>query len=224
MALTIQNVVDWARTHAKLIPIVGVGGFSNEPALSIANDVIQEILSPPFNWKFNRKEATTFDTVENQQDYTAAITDLGWLESCSIVDKNSTLTPQPQYPIEVVQNLPPTYLKDDPMKIAWMKPTGSQITFRLDKVASTTIFTVKPVYQGKPPIKTSLTQDWSPIPDEMGFVIRQGFLAHAYRLADDPRAAQEYAKFIAMIKTALGYADAEQEADSFHPSTPIMIG
>jgi hypothetical protein len=67
--VTIQQTVNFALTHTKLVPLVGVGGFSNEPALTIANDTLQEILSAPFNWKFNRKELQMFVTQTNKQDY-----------------------------------------------------------------------------------------------------------------------------------------------------------
>lgn len=67
--VTIQSTANFAGTHTKLVPLVGVGGFQNEPALTIANDTLQEILSAPYNWKFNRKELQMFVTSQYQQDY-----------------------------------------------------------------------------------------------------------------------------------------------------------
>ncbi len=67
--VTIQSTTNFASTHTKLAPLVGVGGFQNEPALTIANNVLQEILSPPYPWKFNRKELQMFVTAQYQQDY-----------------------------------------------------------------------------------------------------------------------------------------------------------
>lgn len=220
--LTIQNVVNWARTHTKLVPVVGVGGFSNEPALSIANDVLQTMLSKPYAWKWNRVEAASFDTVENQQDYTASVTDMGWLEHATIEDTNSTQTPKPRGDIDVVNHLHVTSEVGNPEKLAWLKPTDTGLTWRLDKAAGSYVWTVYPVYQSKPPIKTDLTETWSPIPDELGYVIRQGFLAFAYRHADDPRAEQEYLKFIAMIERASIAADRETDGDQFSPAIPLL--
>lgn len=55
--ITIQNLLDYAKTHAKLTPVLGIAGITNEPGLSICKDTIQELLSAPFAWKFNRSFA-----------------------------------------------------------------------------------------------------------------------------------------------------------------------
>jgi len=222
--ITLQNVVDWVRTHPKLIPQVGVAGFSSEPALGICNSVIQEMLSPPYNWKFNSAEATPFNTSENAQDYTAAITDMGWLESATIEDTNSTQTPKPRGALECVQLLQPSSDKDNPSQLCWLKDTGTQITFRLDRPAGSFVWRIYPVYQKKAPLKTALANTWSPIPDELAYVYRQGVLAYAYRHVDDGKFQVEYARFQQFINKALGLADAEHNAEGFYPSTPIMVG
>jgi hypothetical protein len=67
--VTIQNVVNYAIQHTELMPLTGVGGFSNEPALSIANDTLSMLLAQPFPWKFNRKEMPVFVTAPFKQDY-----------------------------------------------------------------------------------------------------------------------------------------------------------
>src|SRR5690242_16020428 len=67
--ITIQQVVSWARTNTKLVPLTGVGGIQDEPSLTYANNVIQQMFAPSFNWKFNRNEMTMFVTVPFKQDY-----------------------------------------------------------------------------------------------------------------------------------------------------------
>jgi hypothetical protein len=67
--LTLQSVVNLASTHVDLLPLAGVGGYSNEPALSLANDVVQELLAAPLDWKFNRRELAMFVTTRGRQDY-----------------------------------------------------------------------------------------------------------------------------------------------------------
>src|SRR4051812_13064567 len=68
--ITGQNVIDYARANTKLIPLVNVGGLNaNEPGLSFINEVMQEILAAPFNWKFNRKEMTMLVLQQFKQDY-----------------------------------------------------------------------------------------------------------------------------------------------------------
>lgn len=222
--ITIQNVVDWARTFTRLVPIVGVGGFSNEPALSIANQVIQEILAPPFNWKWNRVEAAAFDTVDKTQDYTRTITDFGWLESCVLEDKDSTQTPKPTREIEVVQMLPKESVVENPVKVAVVSETASNINVRFWPVPGTYLWTAYLIYQAKPPLKTALADTWSPIPDELSYVYKQGFLAWALKHADDARASQEYRIFQDMIRKALRGKDAEQQHEALFPDRPILIG
>lgn len=66
---TIQSVINFAATHIELLPITGVGGFTNEPALSLANDTLGELIANPMAWKFNRVEMPLFVTTPFQQDY-----------------------------------------------------------------------------------------------------------------------------------------------------------
>lgn len=67
--ITVQSIINYVRTHIALKSLLGVGGFSNEPGMSIANDVLQYLLSKPFSWKFNRKDLPFFVTQPFIQDY-----------------------------------------------------------------------------------------------------------------------------------------------------------
>jgi hypothetical protein len=66
---TVQQVVNYASTQTELMPLAGVGGYSNEPALTFANDTIAEIVTPAFPWKFNQATMNTLVTQLNRQDY-----------------------------------------------------------------------------------------------------------------------------------------------------------
>jgi hypothetical protein len=70
--ISAQSLLDFARIHAKLIPVIGVGGISGEPGISIVNDVLGEVFAAPYNWKFNRNEMTMFMTRQFVQDYTVS--------------------------------------------------------------------------------------------------------------------------------------------------------
>src|SRR5438067_13828077 len=70
--VTLQSVVNFCRTHGELIPIQDVGGFSNEPALSIANDTLQFLCAQPNAWKFNRVTANILTTQQSRQEYSFA--------------------------------------------------------------------------------------------------------------------------------------------------------
>lgn len=67
--VSLQSVVNLCRTHVELMPIADVGGFSNEPALSLANDTLQELLAQPYNWKFNMKTLPLLVMQPYRQDY-----------------------------------------------------------------------------------------------------------------------------------------------------------
>src|ERR1700675_3028463 len=67
--VTLQSIANFCSTHADLLPLSGIGGFTNEPFLSIANDAISTLLSDPNDWKFNRNELPMMVTCPAKQDY-----------------------------------------------------------------------------------------------------------------------------------------------------------
>jgi hypothetical protein len=74
--ISIQSVMDYARTKIRGAFLSDVLGVQNEPALSIANDVYQETLQEPLTWRFNKaNNAGTglgilyWTTAQYQQDY-----------------------------------------------------------------------------------------------------------------------------------------------------------
>lgn len=73
ITMTLQSVLNFCSTHADLLPLSSVGGFSNEPGLSMCNDAVSEIINTEQDWKFNSVElgATSqpLITVANKQDY-----------------------------------------------------------------------------------------------------------------------------------------------------------
>src|ERR1700730_5551465 len=67
--ITLQSVVNFCSTHSDLLPLSGVGGYANEPALSLCNDTLSELITDPNDWFFNRVEMAPFYTAANKQDY-----------------------------------------------------------------------------------------------------------------------------------------------------------
>ena len=67
--ISCQNVLDYARAHTMLKPILGVGGVSNQPGMDICNNVIQILLMKPFSWKFNRRQMPLLVTQGFIQDF-----------------------------------------------------------------------------------------------------------------------------------------------------------
>ena len=109
--IQLQELVDDAKSMADLAPALATGGYSDLPALSAANDVMQNMVAggpegQPFNWKWNRMVETPFFLNSWQQDYFIPnLVTLGWLESCTASNFSTTQFPKPIRPIEVKRDL-----------------------------------------------------------------------------------------------------------------------
>jgi hypothetical protein len=121
-SITLQQIVDSASTIGDLNPIlVNTGGFASEPALTIANDVVADMFSPRFPWKWNRIKLPPFATISRQQDYASLSQhNIGWLENGFRVDANSPQVPPLTWPIRVVRDLPVEMVPGGwPQKACW---------------------------------------------------------------------------------------------------------
>jgi hypothetical protein len=107
-SVTLQMIVDSTATIGDLRPVlVNTGGFSSEPALTIANDVVADMFSPRFPWKWNRFKIAPFPTITRQQDYASLnVRNIGWLENAYRLDANSTVIPPLTWPVRVVRDIP----------------------------------------------------------------------------------------------------------------------
>jgi hypothetical protein len=342
--ITVQNIIDYGRAHAMLKPLLGIGGITNEPGLSMCNDILGILFSRPFAWKFNRKVMNFFVTQAFIQDYLFAgacaftlnpvvasggasslggggvgiglystnpsisgisesgttvtvqclqphnftvgqtvymngcigpsataynatfslntnamtsswsngfvitalptttsfqfthtqaglrpsgapgIRDFGWMEAAITTDINNNGVPQPTGPIESINRITPTHQAGETVQVAMMADQQNGVLLlRVNPAAGPYSMAVTPVYQQKAPLLTSPTQIWAPWPDNLAYVLRQGFLAMAYRLTDKPdRAEAEFNRFSGAIMSALAFADTENSNEGFAPSVPIM--
>lgn len=250
---TLLQTVQWAQTMSEMTPIIGVAGFVNEPALTICNNVLQEMGSPPYNWKFNSVDTTGFYTVATAglganpvpfatpqcpnpqtqvapfcppvQDYQHTYTDIQWIEAAWRVDALSTVLLQPLQPITAVEVLRKSSEVSTPEKVANMYPTNDGGIFRLWPVPSVgKQWQIFVTYQRKIRLRTGLQETWEPFPDEMSWVINKGFLAEAYRHAFDPRFTAAYNDFQMAMKKALGNNDAETNDQGFVPDFGLFMG
>lgn len=308
--LTTQQLVDYARTVLPDQPMLGVAGYPRTFALTIANTVMRKILAENNPWKWNKVLVPVFYSQPYQQDYPTSISmnTLGWLQSGTFTDINNTTTPKPQPPIEVVQDLLPTFILGIPSKVCWV-PNSTAITgtwpgantlyqnplnsagggpgnnpltaitdlngniqvvttygttgasqpswpaassaagvtttdgsvvwtvqdpngiaFRIDKLATngSNVWQFNLSYQAKPPAITTLTQTFAPIPDDLDYLIQQGFLIYCYRSADTAeirnKFSGEYAQWLEDVKIAMGSSDREKQEFGFYPDRPIQGG
>lgn len=282
-----------------MVPVLGVSP-GLEPALSIANDVLQNILAQSLPWKFNRALAAPFLTIALQQDYITSITDLAWLEQGWRIDINNTATPLPVFAEETVRDMQQTSWQSNPFQVSWIPnalaiygkwkantayPTGlgaaqtpvspvqqfidangnflfvsgngvsgtvqpvlpvasaagttvadntvtwkvadpNGIAIRLGPIPATSgiVWEIHPVYQKKPPIKTRLTDTLSPLPDEFGYLFRQGFLAMCLIHAGNKEGRDAFSMWREDLITALRSADRERDQTSLYPSESLTGG
>jgi len=121
---TIQSIVDYAMSLGELTPVLPTAGFSVNTALTIATDVMNDLLSQRFNWRWNRMLLPPFWTISWQQDYAGRnstyIAPIGYLEKASWTDINNTAYPKPTYYIEVTREIERTSISGNPpAKLDW---------------------------------------------------------------------------------------------------------
>jgi hypothetical protein len=107
-SVKLQKIVDGVSIIGDLNPVLtSTGGFSSEPALTIANDVAQEMFAERFPWKWNQRKVPPFFLIPRQQDYALLnVNWIGWLENAYRTDLNSSVIPPNTWPVEVVRDLP----------------------------------------------------------------------------------------------------------------------
>lgn len=116
---------------------------------------------------------------------------------------------------------PGTITQDGTVQWTLIDPNG--IAFRLDKLATfnSNVWQMNPVYQNKPPNILTLKQTISPIPDDMSYLVKEGFLAYCYKQVDNNKFQQEFAQWLQNIQEALGASDREYQEFGFAPTTGL---
>lgn len=105
-SFTVQNEVDKVRTFTLIEPIFNESGFSTEPALTIATDVMTAICAVNFSHKWNQVKLPQFYTNSFQQDYAllnsdgSSVTNVEWLERGVAFDINNSAIPKPWVDVE----------------------------------------------------------------------------------------------------------------------------
>ena len=303
--IEVQYLVDFARTYPWTTETIGLAGYSASPAVEIANDIAQEIMSETVPWKWNSYNAPPFLTQPYQQDYPTSLSfnNVGWLESAIIIDINNNSLPTPQAPLKVVKNLQPSSVCDIPSALCFIlnrnaltgvrqastlytnplvsagggpnsnppcaitdpngnilvitgygtsgstTPTwpaanaaaGTNVTdggvtwavvdpngvcFRVNAKSTngSTVYQINPTYQLKMPLITGVTSLFNPIPDELGWLLRKGFLAYLSKHAGQKDYMAQILEFRAAVKIASGASDKEEQEFGFAPSEPIQGG
>lgn len=117
-----------------------------------------------------------------------------------------------------------TVTNDGTVKWTVQDPNG--VALRLDALATygSFVWQLIPFYQQKPPLITTLNQTFDPIPDDLQYLIKQGFLAWCYKKGDPKNFASEYMQWKEDIQEAMGASDREPQEFGIYPSQGIATG
>jgi hypothetical protein len=188
--ITIQATANWSKSFLEQQPLE-INGM--EPAISSAQLLLQTILGPPFAWPWNRG-IVNFQT--STQDYTAAVSDFGFLEGGTVQAQASGSKP---FAIAVKHFLEIDANSARPGHAgAYIDDGLGNITFRLVPAPDQSYSVTLP-YQRKAPIIYSLAQTWTPVPDEKNYVCQWGFLALMSLIGNDARFNEYNTKFITSL-------------------------
>jgi hypothetical protein len=156
----------------------------------------------------------------------------GWMEHATLEDWLSTAFVKPRRDIEVVSGLNVESIVQPPFKVCMQFEkvlvkgplTLSELMIRFWPVPSSQIWRALIFYQLKAQVKTSLSDTWSPWPDDLGYVLRSGLFAKALDHGEDPRAPLADQKWQMDIARALGIRQQELRHESFFPDLPVLRG
>lgn len=191
--VTAQDVIDIASIFARGIPLTGVNGVANEPGLTMLNECLGFILSPPFAWPWNRA-TVSFTAAAGTQSYTQSVPTFGWAEAASVT-VNSVSTD-----IDVVQSCGDDTNQQRPVQIAAQSMDGSgNVTFKL-LPAPDQAYTVNVTYQSAAPFLTELTSTLTPIPDYLSYLVQQLVRVKVYEMQSDPRLPSQQQLALQMIQ------------------------
>jgi len=203
---TLARTIEYVQCFCQLRPLTGVGNNTNfplEPALSMADWVLQTMLGPPYAWRWNRAEATSIALTQAAgQDYIASIANFGWIERAMIYGD----TDCPAKELVIRNSLAVDETQDEPSFISVQEDNNSgSITFRV-LPAPYANYTLLITYQMAAPLFTATTQSWAPIPDYLSYIYNTGFLAKAYEQKGDekfPVTMQQFFQFLAAASQGL---------------------
>lgn len=130
---TVQQLANQLKSNPEFFNILGgVAGYSTEPCLSLANEIMCRILAENMPWKWNRVVVPPFLTVSLQQDYVSNITNIGWLENGWAVDINNSTSngnraPKPIRGLETVRDDLWTSTQAVPFNVSFIPNTQASL-------------------------------------------------------------------------------------------------
>lgn len=102
--ISLQSRIDYVTTSVRGVNLSDVLGIQSEPALTLCNNVYQEVLQRPLTWRFNKANAANtglgvleFTTYQFQQDYpctnaTATVTNTAAVHIQTVANSGLTIS------------------------------------------------------------------------------------------------------------------------------------
>jgi hypothetical protein len=118
----LQAVIDTTAAQNVPNPVKNAAGYGVQLALDLANDVVGDLITQRFNWKWNSGNAPAFYTNSWQQDYPQlGNTNIAWLEDSDRIDINNTSRPKPIRQLTCRRQISRTSFGTGPISdICWM--------------------------------------------------------------------------------------------------------
>lgn len=110
--------------------------------------------------------------------------------------------------------------------VTWTVQDPNGVALRVDALATfqSVVWELRVLFQKKPPNITTLQQTIAPIPDDLNYLVKQGFLAFCTKQTNRADFPAEYAQWLADIEEAMGSSDREYQEFGFYPAQPIQGG
>jgi hypothetical protein len=212
MAYTLAQSIAWAQSMiTTYIPLTAQTG--SEPAMTIANIVVNFIQNPPFTWPTNRVEDTSLTTVAGTQDYTLSITNFGFLEKVTLTNSSKSFEVKRIYNSSMLGISTEQNARPEACCVKLVTP-GTSIGLRFLS-APDLVYTGTTTYQKAPVLFTSTTQDWFTqcnVPIYYMDIFNNLFLGEAFQVNGDDAAAAMYRRrgMAALLSKAEGLTEMQK--------------
>jgi hypothetical protein len=178
-----------------------------EPALTMANIVLQRILGPPFIWRQNRGSLSIAITPGGGTDYIVSVPYLGRIETQWLTDVNGNI-----FELKGGVSLAKVSASRKPTIVAPVYDDNQgNITWRFNSVPDKN-YTAWLDYQQKPQLIRSWADPWGVVPDECGYIYNVGLLALAALIVNDARFTIWNREFVASLLGAQDGLDEQARA------------
>jgi hypothetical protein len=155
---------------------------NNQPALGIAQIVVNRMLAAPLAWRFNRANLNFGVSTGAGTDYAQTVPSLGWIENQWLTDGAGNI-----YELKGAVYLSKVSTSRRPVKVCPVYDDNQgHITFRFNSIPDQS-YTANFDYQQKAPLILATGYPWATVPDEFAHCFLIGFLSLSSLLVNDSR-------------------------------------